>query len=414
MSMTETELQDKLSKYADLAVQIGVNVQPGQILVVNAPITAAEFVRLITAKAYAIGASQVKVNWSDEFITRQQFEHASPEVFTKAPTWFAGEMTELAENGAAFLSVIAENPDALKGIEPERIANFQKTRGAALTKYRELQMSDKVSWSIVAIPSQPWADKVFPEILADQRVDKLWEAIFHTVRLDREDPVTAWQEHLDTLESKANVLNAKKYASLHYIAPGTDLSIELPEGHLWAQGDSINAKGHSFVANMPTEEVFTAPLKTGVNGTVRSTKPLSYGGNIIDGFSITFEQGRITSVSAEQGQEALEYLISLDEGAKYLGEVALVPHQSPISESGILYFNTLFDENASNHLAIGTAYAFCLEGGKEMNQDELTARGLNNSVTHVDFMIGSAEMDIYGITADGAREPVFKKGNWAF
>ncbi|MEK5032039.1 aminopeptidase [Paenibacillus sp. FSL R7-0302] len=414
MSMTETELQDKLSKYADLAVQIGVNVQPGQILVVNAPITAAEFVRLITAKAYAIGASQVKVNWSDEFITRQQFEHASPEVFTKAPTWFAGEMTELAENGAAFLSVIAENPDALKGIEPERIANFQKTRGAALTKYRELQMSDKVSWSIVAIPTQPWADKVFPEIPADQRVDKLWEAIFHTVRLDREDPVAAWQEHLDTLESKANVLNAKKYASLHYIAPGTDLSIELPEGHLWAQGDSINAKGHSFVANMPTEEVFTAPLKTGVNGTVRSTKPLSYGGNVIDGFSITFEQGRITSVSAEQGQEALEYLISLDEGAKYLGEVALVPHQSPISESGILYFNTLFDENASNHLAIGTAYAFCLEGGKEMNQDELTARGLNNSVTHVDFMIGSAEMDIYGITADGTREPVFQKGNWAF
>lgn len=321
--MTETELQDKLSKYADLAVQIGVNVQPGQILVVNAPITAAEFVRLITAKAYAIGASQVKVNWSDEFITRQQFEHAAPEVFTKAPTWFAGEMTELAENGAAFLSVIAENPDALKGIDPERIASFQKTRGAALTKYRELQMSDKVSWSIVAIPSQPWADKVFPEVPADQRVDKLWEAIFHTVRLDREDPVAAWQEHLDTLESKANVLNAKKYASLHYIAPGTDLSIELPEGHLWAQGDSINAKGHSFVANMPTEEVFTAPLKTGVNGTVRSTKPLSYGGNVIDGFSITFEQGRITSVSAEQGQEALEYLISLDEGAKYLGKLHL-------------------------------------------------------------------------------------------
>lgn len=412
--MTETEYQSKLDKYADLAVQIGVNVQPGQILVVNAPITAAEFVHLITAKAYAIGASQVKVNWSDEFVTRQQFEHAAPEVFTKPPTWFAGEMTELAENGAAFLSVIAENPDALKGIDPERIANFQKTRGAALTKYRELQMSDKVSWSIVAIPSQPWADKVFPELPADERVGKLWEAIFHTVRLDREDPVAAWQEHLDTLEQKADVLNSKKYHSLHYIAPGTDLTIELPEGHVWAQGDSINAQGHSFVANMPTEEVFTAPKKTGVNGTVRSTKPLSYGGNIIDGFSITFEQGKITSVTAEQGQEALEYLISLDEGAKYLGEVALVPHQSPISESGILYFNTLFDENASNHLAIGTAYAFCLKGGKEMNQEELTARGLNNSVTHVDFMIGSGEMDIYGITADGTREPVFLKGNWAF
>ncbi|UQZ37038.1 aminopeptidase [Paenibacillus sp. PK3_47] len=409
-----TDFEAKLNKYADLAVEIGVNVQQGQTLVISAPISAAEFVRKITAKAYAIGASLVKVNWSDESITRQQFEHAAPEVFTKAPTWFAGEMTELAEEGAAFLHVIADNPDALKGIDPERIANFQKTRGAALTKYREYQMSDKVSWSIVAIPSEAWAEKVFPDVPAEERVDKLWEAIFHTVRIDREDPVAAWQEHLDNLEQKADVLNAKKYKSLHYIAPGTDLTIELPEGHLWAQGDSINAKGHSFVANMPTEEVFTAPLKTGVNGTVRSTKPLSYGGNVIDNFSITFENGRIVSVSAEKGQDSLEYLIGLDEGAKYLGEVALVPHKSPISESNILYFNTLFDENASNHLAIGTAYAFCLEGGKEMSQDELIERGLNTSVTHVDFMIGSAEMDIYGITADGTREPVFKGGNWAF
>ncbi len=408
------DFETKLSKYADLAVQIGVNVQPGQILVVHAPILAADFVRLITKKAYAIGASLVKVNWSDEFITRQQFEHAAPEVFTKAPTWYAGEMTEFAENGAAVLHVIAENPDALKGIDPERISNFQKTRGAALTKYRELQMADKISWSIVAVPCQEWANKVFPDVPAEERVDKLWEAIFHTVRLDREDPVAAWQEHLATLDQKAAVLNAKKYKKLHYIAPGTDLSIELPEGHLWAQGDSINAKGHSFVANMPTEEVFTAPLKTGVNGTVRSTKPLSHGGNIIDDFSITFENGRIMSVSAEKGQEALEYLIAMDEGAKYLGEVALVPHKSPISESNILYYNTLFDENASNHLAIGTAYAFCLEGGKEMTQDELIAHGLNTSVTHVDFMIGSAEMNIYGITADGIEEPVFLNGNWAF
>lgn len=409
-----TDFEAKLSKYADLAVQIGVNVQPGQILVVNAPILAADFVRMITAKAYAIGASLVKVNWSDASITRQQFEHAAPEVFTEPPTWYAGEMTELAEKGAAILNVIAEDPDALKGIDPVRISNYQKVRGAALTKYREMQMSDKVSWSIVAVPCQAWADKVFPNVPAEERVSKLWEAIFHTVRLDREDPVAAWQEHLDTLDQKANVLNAKKYKKLHYIAPGTDLSIELPEGHIWAQGDSINAKGHSFVANMPTEEVFTAPLKTGVNGTVRSTKPLSHGGNIIDGFSITFENGRIVSVSAEQGQEALEHLISMDEGAKYLGEVALVPHKSPISESNILYYNTLFDENASNHLAIGMAYAFCLEGGKDMTPDELIAHGLNNSVTHVDFMIGSAEMNIYGITADGTEEPVFLNGNWAF
>lgn len=409
-----TDFQDKLSKYADLAVQIGINIQPGQTLVINAPVMAAEFVRLITVKAYRIGASLVKVNWNDETITRQQFEHAAPETFTTAPTWFAGEMTELAENGAAFLTVLAENPDALKGIDPERISDFQKTRGAALSKYRDMQMSDKVSWSIVAVPSQSWADKVFPDVPTEERVEKLWEAIFHTVRLDREDPVAAWQEHLDQLEQKSNVLNAKKYKKLHYIAPGTDLIIELPEGHLWAQGDSINSKGHSFVANMPTEEVFTAPLKTGVNGIVRSTKPLSYGGNIIDGFSITFENGQIVKVQADTGQDTLEHLISLDEGAKYLGEVALVPHHSPISESNILYYNTLFDENASNHLAIGTAYAFCLEGGKEMSKEQLIEHGLNTSVTHVDFMIGSSDMDIYGITADGTKEPVFLNGNWAF
>ncbi|ASA21721.1 aminopeptidase [Paenibacillus donghaensis] len=409
-----SNFEAKLSKYADLAVQIGVNIQPGQTLVINAPVLAAEFVRMITAKAYAVGAGWVKVNWNDEFITRQQFEHAAPEVFTKSPTWLAGEMTELAEEGAAVLHVIAENPDALKGIEQERIANWQKTRGAALTKYRAYQMSDKFSWSIVAIPSQPWADKVFPELPAEERVDKLWEAIFHSVRLGHEDPVAAWQQHLDTLDKNAAVLNEKKYKKLHYIAPGTDLTIELPEGHLWAQGDSINENGFSFVANMPTEEVFTAPLKTGVDGTVRSTKPLSHAGNIIDNFSITFEKGRIVKVTAEKGQEALEYLIGMDEGAKYLGEVALVPHKSPISESNILYYNTLFDENASNHLAIGMAYAFCLEGGKEMTPEQLMERGLNDSVTHVDFMIGSAEMNIYGITADGKEEPVFLNGNWAF
>ncbi|MFP4975894.1 aminopeptidase [Paenibacillus sp. CN-4] len=409
-----TTFQAKLEKYAELAVKIGVNVQPGQTLVINAPLAAAEFIRLIARQAYAAGAGFVKVNWTDETITRLMFEHAEDEILSKPPVWFAGELTELAENGAATLAVVADNPDALKGIDPQRIATYQKTRSETLTKYREMQMSDKVSWSIVAYPSQAWADKVFPELPEDERVNKLWEAIFRAVRLDSDDPVAAWQSHLNTLESKASVLNAKKYKSLHYIAPGTDLVIELPEGHRWEQGSSINAKGHSFVANMPTEEVFTAPLKTGVNGTVSSTKPLSYGGNVIDGFSITFENGRIVSVSAEKGQETLEHLISMDEGSKYLGEVALVPHRSPISNSNILFYNTLFDENASNHLAIGEAYATCLEGGKELSKEEQVARGLNKSVTHVDFMIGSAEMDIDGILADGTREPVFRGGNWAF
>ncbi|KAA9004171.1 aminopeptidase [Paenibacillus spiritus] len=404
----------KLNKYAELAVKIGINVQPGQTLVINAPVSTAEFVRLIAEQAYETGAGNVIVNWSDERITRLKFEHAADEVFSTPPKWLAGEWTELAEQGAAFLSVIAEDPDALNGIDPARISLNQKTRGAALEKYREFILSERVSWSIVAVPSKAWADKVFPQLPSEDRVDALWDAIFKTVRLDREDPVAAWQDHLLTLEAKADVLNAKKYKKLRYEAPGTDLTIELPEGHLWARGDSTNEKGVKFVANMPTEEVFTAPLKTGVNGTVRSTKPLSHSGNIIDNFSITFENGRIISVQAEVGQESLEHLIEIDEGAKYLGEVALVPHHSPISDSNILYYNTLFDENASNHLAIGAAYSFCLVDGKMLNQDQLRERGLNTSLTHVDFMIGSADMNIYGIAADGSEEPVFLKGNWAF
>ncbi|MGF7047817.1 aminopeptidase [Paenibacillus sp. DS2015] len=409
-----TDLQQQLHKYADLAVRVGVNVHKGQTLVVNAPISSAEFVRLIVKKAYDAGAKTVKVNWNDEVVTRLQYELAADEAFLIPPKWYAGELIELVENGAAVLSVLSENPDLLKGIPQERIATSQKTRGEALAKYRAYVQSDKFSWSIVAVPSPEWAAKVFPELPPEEQIQSLWDAIFHTVRVDQDQPVEAWKTHLDTLESKSKALNAKKYAKLHYTAPGTDLTIELPKGHIWAAGDSINEQGHRFVANMPTEEVFTAPLKTGVNGTVSSTKPLSYSGNIINNFSVTFENGRIVSVSAEQGQEVLEHLVAMDEGSHYLGEVALVPHKSPISESNILYYNTLFDENASNHLAIGSAYAFCIEGGKDMNKDQLAEHGLNTSITHVDFMIGSAEMDIDGITEDGTVEPLFRNGNWAF
>ncbi|MHA0857223.1 aminopeptidase [Paenibacillus sp. CMAA1364] len=408
-----TDFQQQLMKYADLAVRVGVNIQQGQTLVVNAPITSAAFVHLIVQKAYDAGADLVKVNWSDEVVTRLQYELAADKTFGQPPTWYAGEIVELVENGAAVLTVLAENPDLLTGIPQERIATSQKARGQALAKYRQYVQSDKFSWCLVAVPTEEWAAKVFPDTDPSQQVQKLWEAIFHTVRIDQEHPVEAWQGHLDVLASKASMLNAKRYKKLHYTAPGTDLTIELPQGHIWAAGDSTNEKGHRFVANMPTEEVFTAPLKTGVNGTVRSTKPLSYGGSIIDNFSVTFENGRIISVSAEQGQETLEHLIAMDEGSHYLGEVALVPHRSPISESNILYYNTLFDENASNHLAIGSAYSFCLEGGKDLSQEQLVERGLNTSVTHVDFMIGSAMMNIDGITEDGLEEPLFRDGNWA-
>ncbi|KOR89007.1 aminopeptidase [Paenibacillus solani] len=408
------DFKTSLDKYAELAVKVGVNIQEGQTLVVHAPVDSAEFTRLIATKAYEAGARLVKIVWADETITRLQFEHAADDVFTEAPKWYAGEMTELVENGAAILHVLAENPDLLSGIDSERISNFYKARGEALKQYRAYQQSDKFSWCLIAVPSAAWAAKVFPDAPESEQVEKLWNAIFHTVRVDQDNPVEAWNQHLEVLEAKSSVLNAKKYKKLHYIAPGTDLTIELPVGHIWAQGDSINERGHSFVANMPTEEVFTAPLKTGVNGTVHSTKPLSYAGNIVDNFSLTFKDGKVVDFTAEQGYETLERLLNMDEGARYLGEVALVPHQSPISESNILYYNTLFDENASNHLALGSAYAFCLEGGKEMTQDQLVESGLNTSVTHVDFMIGSGEMDIYGVTEDGTEEPVFLKGNWAF
>lgn len=410
MNTFETNLQ----QYAELAVQVGVNIHPGQTLVVNAPISAAHFVRLIVKAAYVKGAKLVKVNWSDETVTRLHYDLAPDEAFSIEPKWFAAEMTELVEEGAAILHVIAENPDLLNGVAQERIVTSQKVRGKALEKYRSYQMADKFSWSIVAVPSPEWAAKVFPDLPEAQQVDRLWDVIFKTVRIGEQDAVAEWKTHLQNLDSRADLLNNKKYKKLHYTAPGTDLTIELPEGHIWVSGGSVNEQGHVFIANMPTEEVFTAPLKTGVNGTVRSTKPLSYGGNLIDGFSLTFENGRIVDYTAEQGLDALKNLIEMDEGAHYLGEVALVPHQSPISDTNILFYNTLFDENASNHLAIGNAYAFCLEGGKTMSKEELIERGMNSSLTHVDFMIGSGEMNIHGVTSEGAEEPIFLQGNWAF
>ncbi|MGN1402230.1 MAG: aminopeptidase [Bacillus sp. (in: firmicutes)] len=408
------DFQKKLDKYAELAVKVGVNIQKGQTLIINTTLDGAEYVRLVTKKAYEAGASEVIVNWSDDVVGRLKYEYADEEVFKEFPRHTAAARIEQAENGAAFLSVISSSPDLLKGIDPQRIANFQKAQGEALQKFRAYIQSDKVAWSIVAVPSKAWADMVFPDAPEADRIGMLWDAIFKATRIDSEDPVLAWQQHNDNLHEKVDYLNKKHYKKLHYRAPGTDLTIELPEKHVWCGAGSVSETGIDFMANMPTEEVFSMPLKTGVNGTVASTKPLSYGGNIIDRFSITFKEGRIVDVKAEMGEEILKNLVETDEGSHYLGEVALVPHHSPISESNILYYNTLFDENASNHLAIGSAYAFNLEGGKTMSRDELNENGANESLTHVDFMIGSAEMDIDGITEDGAVEPIFRNGNWAF
>lgn len=402
-----------LENYADLAVRVGVNVQPGQTLVVTATLSAADFVRKVARKAYEAGAKHVYIEWNDDELTRMKYDLAPDEAFREYPLWKAKGMEEMAEGGAALLSILSPNPDLLKGVDPKRLSDYRKAAGEALYRFRSMTMADQISWSVIAVPSDAWANRVFPHLPEAERMNALWEAVFRAVRADQADPVQAWKEHHEHLNERVRFLNAKQYRFLHYEAPGTRLTVELPERHIWWGGGSVNAQGVSFMANMPTEEVFTAPLKTGVNGVVRSTKPLSYQGNLIENFTLTFEQGRIVDFTADKGYEVLKGLLDTDEGARYLGEVALVPHQSPISQSNLLFYETLFDENASNHLAIGNAYPTCVEGGASLSREEMEARGLNTSLTHVDFMIGSAEMNIDGETADGVREPLFRNGNWA-
>ncbi|MCA0756619.1 aminopeptidase [Paenibacillus sp. N4] len=408
-----SDFERDLNKYAELIVRVGVNVQKGQEVFVTGSVDNAGLVRLVASKAYEAGASNVHVDWTDDALSRLKYEKAADEVFARFPAWETDKRNSFVERGAAFISIVSSSPDLLKGIDSGRISSFQKASGQGLKEFRRAIQADKVSWTVVAAASKAWAQKVFPEAGEVEAVERLWKAIFDSVRLHTENPVKAWEEHNATLHSKGEILNRNRFQKLHYTAPGTDLTIELPEKHIWVAAGSTSASGTAFMANMPTEEVFTVPLKTGVNGCVSSTKPLSYGGNIIDRFKLTFENGRIVKAEAEEGEDILQKLVDIDEGAHYLGEVALVPHESPISQSGILFFNTLFDENASNHLAIGSGYAFNIEGGKTMSPEELEAHGVNASITHNDFMIGSAEMDIDGIKSDGTVVPIFRKGNWA-
>lgn len=406
--------KEQLPSYAKLIVQVGVNVQEGQPVYITGAVDQADLVRLIAEKAYDAGASNVYVEWIDDQLSRLKYTRAAEEVFSHFPDWEAAKRDEFVNNGAAFISLVSSSPDLLQGVDSARIAAFQKASGSKLVNFRRAIQSDKVSWTVVAAAGSDWAIKVFPQDSQQDAVAKLWDAIFKAVRLDRPDPIQAWQQHNITLHEKAVALNNYRFKKLHYTAPGTDLIIELDEKHVWVSAGSENPQGHVFMANMPTEEVFTVPHRNGTNGYVSSTKPLSYGGNVIDEFKITFENGRIVKYEAKQGEEFLAKLVEIDEGSHYLGEVALVPHRSPISQSGILFFNTLFDENASNHLAIGSGYAFNIEGGKNMTPEELAAHGVNESITHNDFMIGSAEMNIDGIQSDGTVIPVFRNGEWAF
>ncbi|MBZ2175798.1 aminopeptidase [Schnuerera sp. xch1] len=409
------KFNDTLDKYANLCVKVGINIQKGQPLVVNAPVEGADFVRLVAKHAYAAGAKEVHVNWNDGDLTKMKYENAPMEVFENFPKWYADGLEEYAEDGAGFLSISAQDPQLLKDADPKKIAANNKASSMALKEFRRYTMNDLNAWCIMSIPTKDWAKRVFPDVSEDEAMKKLWDAIFKATRMYENNPVKAWKDHLTNLEEKVNYLNEKNFKKLYYKSSnGTDLEIELPEGHIWAGGGGKNEKDVYFVANMPTEEVFTMPHKTGVNGVVYSTKPLNYGGNLIDNFKLTFKDGKVVDFEAKKGYEVLKDLLALDEGAKRLGEVALVPYDSPISKANIVFYNTLFDENASCHFALGKAYPTNIKGGADMNEEQLDKAGVNDSLTHVDFMVGSKDLNIIGKTKDGKKVQIFKDGNWAF
>ncbi|AIF52771.1 aminopeptidase [Pelosinus sp. UFO1] len=404
-----------LEKYARLIVKTGVNIQKGQTMVITSPIECASFARMVAQFAYEEGARDVVLNWKDELLAKIRFMQAPEEVFEEFPEWQKEFYLSYVKQGAAFVSIAASDPELFKDVNPGRLVKVQKASNTALKEYRERIMSNKNSWCVVSIPTTAWAKKVFPKLSEEQAVEALWEAILKTVRVDTTDPVAAWEEHKRNLKKHAEFLNTHQFESLQYKnSLGTDLKIQLPKNHVWLGGSEFTPEGLEFLANMPTEEVFTMPKKTGANGTVFSSKPLNYNGNLIDDFSLTFKEGKVVDFTAKQGYEILKGLVETDEGSHFLGEVALVPYNSPISNSNILYYNTLFDENASCHLAIGKAYPVCIKDGENMSNEELKALGVNDSLTHVDFMIGTKDLEIIGITAEGKEIAVFKNGDFAF
>lgn len=408
--MVEKEL---LEKYASLILKKGVNVQKGQPVFITAPIEGADFARIVARKAYELGAKNVHVQWEDDELTLLKYTYAPDDVLRNFPKWAINQRETFAEDGAAFVSIYASNPDLLQKINPTRVAEATKAAGTALANFRKYIMNDQVTWTVVSIPTNDWAQKVFPDLTEAEAKQKLWQEILKMVRVDHRDPVEVWNKHNDTLKTMREKLNVKKYERIILTAPGTDLEIRLPKGHIWHGGEAVSEKGIVFNPNIPTEEVFTMPHKYGVNGTVTSTKPLHYGGNIIDDFTLTFKDGVVVDFSAKQGEEILKHLLETDDGAKRLGEIALVPHESPISQSGYVFYNTLFDENASCHVALGKAYPTNIVDGSAMDEETMDQHGVNDSITHVDFMIGSEKMNIDGVKADGTKEAVFRLGTWA-
>jgi aminopeptidase len=407
--------RNKLEKYARLIVKTGVNIQKDQILVITAPVENFEMVEMIAEMAYREGAREVIPNWVDERIGRSKYLYAPDDIFDEFPEYKKMFYLENVRKDACYIRLSGNDPDILSGIEQDKIMRTNRAFGKALKEYRERLMSNKNVWCVASAPTKAWAKKMFPELSETEAVEKLWEAIFTTNRIDEEDPVEAWEIHKDNLKSRMDFLNNHHFKTLQYSnSLGTNLKIELPEKHVWLGGSDIMDNGVEFLANLPTEEVFTLPKKDGVNGIVYSSKPLVYNGVLIDEFWIRFEAGKVAEYDAKKGIEALKSLVELDEGSCYLGEVALVPYHSPISEMDILFYNTLFDENASCHLALGEAYPISVTGGENMSKEELVANGVNSSIAHEDFMVGTADMKITGINQAGLEVVIFENGDFAF
>ncbi|MBU3180263.1 aminopeptidase [Clostridium psychrophilum] len=404
-----------LDKYALLLIKIGINIQKNQTLVINSPIECAYFTRIVTKIAYKEGARDVIINWRDELSSKIKYMNAPEEVFEEYPEWQKEFYLSNARMGSAFLSISASDPELMKDVNPVRMSKANKAASVAIKEYRDRLMSNKNVWCIASIPTKSWAKKVFPKSSENEAMEKLWNAIFKTVRVDTDDPVASWEIHKNNLKTSMDFLNSNNFKYLEYKnSLGTNLKIELPKDHIWLGGSDYTPEGIEFMANIPTEEVYTLPKKDGVNGIVFSSKPLNYNGNLIENFSLTFKKGRIVDCKADVGYDILKSIIETDEGSYYLGEVALVPYNSPISNSNILFYNTLFDENASCHLAIGKAYPVCIENGENLSDDELSKLGVNDSFMHEDFMVGTEDLKITGITADGKEVIILKNGNFAF
>ncbi|AMG19976.1 aminopeptidase [Staphylococcus saprophyticus] len=410
-----TELQDKLQQYAELLVGVGMNVQKDQPVFIRSSVDALELTHYIVEAAYKRGASDVKVEYSDDKLSRLKFEYESVEFFEKdaVKSYEVEKRMDYVKRGAANLALITQDPDLLNGIDSEKLSTYQRQYSTAYKGYMEASQKNQFPWCVAAFPSKAWAQRVYPDLTETEAYSKFIDEVLDIVRVDGNDPVENWKNHVENLSIHARKLQDKNYKALHYISEGTDLVIGLPEGHIWEDATSYTSEGQAFVANIPTEEVFTAPHRLNVNGHVTNKLPLSHNGNIIDGFTLTFKDGEVVDFKADQGEDVLRDLLNTDEGARRLGEVALVPDDSPISNRNTIFYNTLFDENASCHIALGSAYGFNVEGGTEMTTEEKLAHGLNDSLIHVDFMIGSPDLTIYGITQDDEKELVFENGNWS-